>query len=167
MKLIKRNLLSKKLSIFIHVRRFLCINKILHKSTEKFSGLQFSKKALNFTLLRMLWAFKGPIRGIGAPTPIFEPYISSYNHIFDQNATKLHFLYSTKLVGYKYVEKNVEKILQHFLEEKKTHFFGVGAPTPIFEPYISSYIHIFDQMPIIFSFCIQLKQQHMYMWKIL
>ena len=32
MKLIKRNLLSKKLSIFIHVRRFLCIIKILHKS---------------------------------------------------------------------------------------------------------------------------------------
>ena len=95
--------------------------------------------------MRVLWAFKGPIRGIGAPTPIFEPYISSYNHIFDQNATKLHFLYPTKLVGYKYVEKNVEKIPQHFLEEKKTHFFGVGAPTPIFEPYISSYNHIFGQ----------------------
>ena len=83
--------------------------------------------------------------GVGAPTPIFEPYISSYNHIFDQNATKLHFLYPTKLVGYKYVEKNVEKIPQHFLEEKKTHFFGVGAPTPILKPYISSYDRIFDQ----------------------
>ena len=41
--------------------------------------------------------------------------------------------------------KNVEKIPQCFLEEKKTHFFGVGAPTPIFEPYISSYNHIFGQ----------------------
>ena len=58
----------------------------------------------------MLWAFKGPIWGIGAPTPIFDPYIISYNHIFDQNAKKLPFLYPTKLVGYKYVEKNVEKI---------------------------------------------------------
>ena len=48
-------------------------------------------------------------------------------------------------MGYKYVEKYVEKIPQHFLEEKKTHFFGVGAPTPIFEPYISSYNHIFGQ----------------------
>ena len=55
------------------------------------------------------------------------------------------FLYPTKLVGYKYVEKNVEKIPQHFLEEKKTHFFGVGAPTPILKPYISSYDRIFDQ----------------------
>ena len=45
--------------------------------------------------------------GVGAPMPIFEPLISSNNHIFDQNATKLHFLYPTKLVGYKYVEKNV------------------------------------------------------------
>ena len=77
--------------------------------------------------------------------PIFEPYISSYNHIFDQNATKLHFLYPTKLVGYEYVEKNVEKIPQHFLEKNKTHFFGVGAPMPIFKPYISSYDHIFGQ----------------------
>ena len=83
--------------------------------------------------------------GVGAPTSIFEPYISSYNHSFDQNFTKLHFLYPTKIVGYKYVENNVEKILQHFLEEKKTHFFGVGAPTPILKPYISSYDHIFDQ----------------------
>ena len=31
--------------------------------------------------------------------------MSSYNHIFDQNATKLHFLYKTKLVGYEYVKK--------------------------------------------------------------
>ena len=59
----------------------------------------FKRKFLKFYLMRVLWAFKGAIRGIGAPTPIFEPYISSYNHIFDQNATKLHFLYSTKLVG--------------------------------------------------------------------
>ena len=43
--------------------------------------------------------------GVGAPMPIFEPYISSYNRIFDQSATKLHFLYPTKLVGYEYVEK--------------------------------------------------------------
>ena len=71
--------------------------------------------------------------------------MSSYNHIFDQNATKLHFLYTTKLVGYEYVKKSIEKIPQNFLEEKKTHFFGVGAPTPIFEPYISSYNYIFGQ----------------------
>ena len=35
--------------------------------------------------------------GIGAPTPIFKPYISYHDHIFDQNATKLPFLYPTKL----------------------------------------------------------------------
>ena len=93
----------------------------------------------------MLWAFKGPTKGIGAPNPIFDPYASSYNHIFIQNTRKLHFLCPARLVGYEYVEENVEKVLQHFLEEKNTHFFGVGAPTPIFEPYISSYNHIFDQ----------------------
>ena len=93
----------------------------------------------------MLWTSKGPIKGVGAPTPNFDPYASSYNHIFIQNTRKLHFLYPARLVGYEYVEENVEKIPQHFLEEKKTHFFGVGAPTPIFEPYISSYNHIFDQ----------------------
>ena len=46
------------------------------------------------------------------------------------------------------MEKNVEKIPQHFLEENKTHFFGVGAPMPIFKPYISSYDHIFTQKTI-------------------
>ena len=72
--------------------------------------------------MRVLWAFKGPIRGIGAPTPIFEPYISSYNHIFDQNATKLHFLYPTKLVGYEYVEKMLKKSPNIFRGQKKiTH----------------------------------------------
>ena len=40
--------------------------------------------------------------------PIFEPYISSYSHIFGQNASKLHFLYPTKLVEYEYVKKNIE-----------------------------------------------------------
>ena len=84
--------------------------------------------------------------------PILEPYISSYNHIFIQNTIKLHFLYPARLVGYEYVEENFEKILQQFLEEKKTHFFGVGAPTPIFEPYISSYNHIFDQNATKFHF---------------
>ena len=100
----------------------------------------------------MLWAFKG----IGAPTPNFDPYASSYNHIFIQNNSKLHFLYPARVVGYEYVEKNVEKILQHFLEEKKIHFFGVGAPTPIFEPYISSYNHIIGQNAKNYTFCIQL-----------
>ena len=93
----------------------------------------------------MLWAFKSPIRGVGAPTPNFDPYASSYNHIFIQNTRKLHFLCPARLVGYEYVEENVEKILQHFLEENKTHFFGVGAPMPIFKPYISSYDHTFGQ----------------------
>ena len=93
----------------------------------------------------MLWAFKDAIRGVGAPTSNFDLYASSYNHIFIQNTSKLHFLYPARLVGYEYVEENVEKIPQHFLEEKKTHFFGVGAPTPIFKPYISSYDRIFDQ----------------------
>ena len=73
---------------------------LTHISLKILSGSWFSKDLfLKFYLMRVLWAFKGPVRGIGAPTPIFEPYISSYNHIFDLNATKLHFLYSTKLVG--------------------------------------------------------------------
>ena len=62
----------------------------------------------------MLWAFKGQIRGVGAPTPNFDPYASSYNHIFIQNTSKLHFLYHTKLVGYEYVDKNLEKIPPKF-----------------------------------------------------
>ena len=68
---------------------------------------------------------KGPIKGIGAPTPNFDPYASSYNHIFIQNTSKLHFLYPARVFGYEYVEKNVEKILQHFLEEKNTHFLAL------------------------------------------
>ena len=52
---------------------------------------------------------KIPFFGIGAPMQIFEHYISSYSHIFGQNASKLHFLYPTKLVEYEYVKKNVEK----------------------------------------------------------
>ena len=54
-------------------------------------------------------------------------------------------MYPARLVVYEYVEENVEKIPLHFLEKKKTHYFGVEAPMPIFEPYISSYNHIFDQ----------------------
>ena len=41
--------------------------------------------------------------------PIFEPYISSYSHIFGQSASKLHFLYPTKLVEYECIKNNVEK----------------------------------------------------------
>ena len=73
----------------------------------------------------MLWAFKGPIRGIGAPMPNFDPYASSYNHIFIQNTSKLHFLYLPRLVGYEYVEENVEKVTQHFPEEKKNIFLAL------------------------------------------
>ena len=73
----------------------------------------------------MLWAFKSPIRGVGAPTPNFDPYASSYNHIFIQNTRKLHFLCPARLVGYEYVEENVEKILQHFLEMKKLIFLAL------------------------------------------
>ena len=77
--------------------------------------------------------------------PIFEPYISSYSHIFGQNASKLHFLYPTKLVEYECIKKNVEKNLPIFYREEKTYFFSFGTPMPIFEPYISSYSHIFGQ----------------------
>ena len=69
--------------------------------------------------------------------PNFDPYASSYNHIFIQNTSKLHFLYPARLVGYDYVEEIAEKILRHFLEGKITHFFGIGAPTPkkcVFSP---------------------------------
>ena len=48
---------------------------------------------------------------------IFEHYISSYSHIFGQNASKLHFLYPTKLVEYEYVKKNVEKFPTFFRGE--------------------------------------------------
>ena len=57
----------------------------------------------------MLDKYKTHFLGVGAPTPIFEPYISSYNHIFGQNVTKLQFLYPTKLVEYEYVKKKFEK----------------------------------------------------------
>ena len=51
--------------------------------------------------------------------PIFEPYISSYSHIFGQNASKLHFLYPTKVVKYECIKKNAEKISQYSIEKKK------------------------------------------------
>ena len=88
-------------------------------------GYEYVEKYVEKIPQHFLGEKKTQFFGVGAPTPIFEPYISCYNHIFDQNATKLHFLYPTKLVGNEYVEKNIEKIPipQHFLEEKKTHFF--------------------------------------------
>ena len=61
--------------------------------------------------------------GVGAPMPIFEPFMSSYNHIFDQNATKLHFLYTTKLVGYEYVKKKYWKNPPKFFRGEKNPFF--------------------------------------------
>ena len=36
----------------------------------------------------------------------------------------------TKLVGYEYVGKNVEKVSQHFLKEKKPRFFVVVKQSP-------------------------------------
>ena len=58
----------------------------------------------------MLDKYKTHFLRVGAPTPIFEPYISFYIHIFGQNARKFLFLYPTKLVAYEYVKKNYEKI---------------------------------------------------------
>ena len=43
--------------------------------------------------------------------PDFDNYRS---HIFGLKATKLHFLYHTNLVGYEYVDKNLEKIPPKF-----------------------------------------------------
>ena len=106
----------------------------------------------------MLWAFKG----IGAPTPNFDPYASSYNHIFIQNNSKLHFLYPARLVGYEYVKKNVEKILQCFLEEKN-HFLVLE---PQFFSLLSALTTIFlIKMPQNCTFCIQLNYWDMNMWK--
>ena len=95
----------------------------------------------NFTSLRILLAFKCPIGGVGAPLPILDSYTSSYKHIFNWNTSKLHFLYPSNLVEDEYVKK----IFQYFSVKKKIYFFSVGAPIPIFEPYISSYSHIFGQ----------------------
>ena len=85
----------------------------------------------------MLYAFKCSIWGIGATTPIFDPYASSYNHIFRQNTTKLHFLYSTKLGGLEHVYIFF-KIPKPFVGDGITLFFGIGAPTTIFEPSAGS-----------------------------
>ena len=114
----------------------------------------------------MLWAFKDPIRGVGAPTPNFDPYASSYNHIFIQNTSKLHFLYPARLVWYEYVVENVEKITQPFFRGEKYTFFSVSAATPIFESYISSFNNIFIKMPQNCTFCIQPNSWDMNMWKI-
>ena len=66
----------------------------------------FKKKFLKFLLVEDALGLKGPIKGIGAPTPNFDPYASSYNHIFIQNTRKLHFLCQARLVGNEYVEEN-------------------------------------------------------------
>ena len=65
----------------------------------------FKRKILKFYLDRDFLGFRSPIGGVGAPTPIFDQYSSSYKLIFIQNASKLHFCYSTKLVEYEYVKK--------------------------------------------------------------
>ena len=91
-------------------------------------------------------ALKCPIGGVGAPLPILDSYTSSYKHIFIWNTSKLHFLYPSNLVEDEYVKK----IFQYFSVKKKIYFFSVGAPMPIFEPYISSYSHIFGQQVALF-----------------
>ena len=112
----------------------------------------------------MLWAFKGPIKGIGAPTPNFDPYASSYNHIFIQNTSKLHFLYPARVFGYEYVEKNVEKILQHFLEEKKLIFLVLELQRQ-FLSLISALTTIFlVKMSQNCTFCIQLSVLDIIVW---
>ena len=63
--------------------------------------------------------------GVGAPMPIFEPYISSYNHISGKNVTKLHFLYQTKLVAYEYVDNIIKKSLNFYFEMKKANFLAL------------------------------------------
>ena len=70
-------------------------------------------------------AIKGSIGGVGAPTPLFDSYPSSCDHISTENTSKLHFLYHTKLVGYEYVDKNPEKIPPKFLEDDKSHFLAL------------------------------------------
>ena len=100
----------------------------------------------------MLWAFKG----IGAPTPNFDPYASSYNHIFIQNNSKLHFLYPARVVGYEYVEKNVEKILQYFLEEKKLIFLVLELQRQFLSLISALTTTFLIKMPQNCTFCIQL-----------
>ena len=58
----------------------------------------------------MYWASKGPIKGVRALTPNFDPYACSYKHIFIQNASKFQLLYSTRLVGYEYVKINFRQV---------------------------------------------------------
>ena len=70
-------------------------------------------------------AVKGSIGGVGAPTPLFDSYPSSCGHLFMENTSKLHFLYHTNLVGYEYVDKNLEKIPPIFLDKDKTHFLAL------------------------------------------
>ena len=91
-------------------------------------------------------AVKGPFGGVGAPTPLLDAYSSSCDHIYIKKAGQLHFLYPTKLVEYESAEKKVENVCQYFLEEAKTHFFGVGAPTPNFDLSSNYYNNIFGLM---------------------
>ena len=59
-------------------------------------------------------AVKGSIGGVGAPMPLFDSHPSSCNQIFMENTSKLHFLCDTNLVGFEYVDKNLEKIPPKF-----------------------------------------------------
>ena len=88
--------------------------------------------------------------------PNFDPCVSSDNHIFIQNASKFHFLYPTKLVGYEYVEKNVEKILQHFLEEKKLIFLVLELQRQFLSLKSALTTTFLIKMPQNCTFCIQL-----------
>ena len=75
--------------------------------------------------------------GFGAPMPIVEPYISSCNHIFDQNVTKLNFLYPTKHSRYYYVWIFFKQSPHPFLKEKRTLFFDTEALLPNQRPMMA------------------------------
>ena len=122
----------------------------------KLVGYKYVEKYVELIPQHFLKEKKIHFFGVGAPTSIFEPYISSYNHIFGQNAAKFHFIYPTKLVAYEYVEKNVEKISIHFLEEKKLIFFLLKLQHQFFSLKSALTNTFLIKMPQNCTFCIQL-----------
>ena len=89
-------------------------------------------------------AVKSSIGGVGAPTPLFDSYPSSCDHLFMENTSKLHFLYHTNLVGYEYVDKNLEKIPPKLFKGGENPYSGIGAPMPFKWSLIQNYKQMND-----------------------
>ena len=88
--------------------------------------------------------------------PIFEPYISSYSHIFGQQVALFVSNKTSRI--YECIKKNVEKNLPIFYREEKTYFLALELQCQFLSLKSALTTTFLDKMPQNVFFFIQLGQ---------